>query len=184
VKLLIKAFTGEVPISGNATQYNIGMDVHKESISIAVRNGAGRIVMECVIGTSMILQFIDGLRGDLHVTFEEGTPAAWLSDLLKPHVTKLVVCEGTGARLSDWGSHGPATEHMARWVRNISLDQVGCEARKIPAEGDVSFLNFYLLSYIELPRRYHPDHVFAVESSAAWITGEVIRAAGGLVVAT
>ena len=53
----------------------IGMDVHKESISIAVRNGAGKIVMECVIETkaSMILQFINGLRGDLHVTFEEGT---------------------------------------------------------------------------------------------------------------
>jgi hypothetical protein len=43
----------------------IVMDVHKESISIAVRNAAGKIVMECVIETkaSMILQFIDGLRG-------------------------------------------------------------------------------------------------------------------------
>ena len=73
----------------------IGMDVHKESISIAVMNGAGKIVMECVIETkaSMILQFFDGLRGDLHVTFEEGTWAAWLYDLLKPHVTKLVVCD-------------------------------------------------------------------------------------------
>jgi hypothetical protein len=29
----------------------------------------------------------------LHVTFEEGTWAAWLFDLLKPHVTKLVVCD-------------------------------------------------------------------------------------------
>jgi transposase len=73
----------------------IGMDVHKESISIAVRNAAGKIVMECVIETkaSMILQFIDGLRGDLQVTFEEGTSASWLYDLLKPHVTKLVVCD-------------------------------------------------------------------------------------------
>src|ERR1700730_12867342 len=73
----------------------IGMDVHKESISMAVRNAAGKIVMECVIETkaSMILQFFDGLRGDLHVTFEEGTWAAWLYDLLKPHVTKLVVCD-------------------------------------------------------------------------------------------
>jgi hypothetical protein len=54
-----------------------------------------KIVMECVIETkaSMILQFFDGLRGDLHVTFEEGTWAAWLYDLLKPHVTKLVVCD-------------------------------------------------------------------------------------------
>jgi hypothetical protein len=29
----------------------IGMDVHKESISIAVMNGAGKIGMECVIET-------------------------------------------------------------------------------------------------------------------------------------
>src|SRR4029077_16695957 len=73
----------------------IGMDVHKESISIAVRNGAGKIVMECVIEAkaSMILQFIDGLCGDLQVTFEEGTWAAWLYDLLKPHVTELVVSD-------------------------------------------------------------------------------------------
>jgi hypothetical protein len=46
----------------NSRKY-IGMDVHKESISIAVRNDAGKIVMECVIETkaSMILDFINGL---------------------------------------------------------------------------------------------------------------------------
>ena len=78
----------------SSTKY-IAMDVHKDSISIAVRNAAGKIVMESLIETkaSMILQFIDGLRGDLHVTFEEGTSAAWLYDLLKPHVTKVVVCD-------------------------------------------------------------------------------------------
>jgi hypothetical protein len=77
-----------------STKY-IGMDVHKESISIAVMNAAGKIVMECIIEpkASMILQFIDGLRGDLQVTIEEGTWAAWLYDLLKPHVRKLVVCD-------------------------------------------------------------------------------------------
>jgi hypothetical protein len=60
----------------------IGMDVHKESISIAIRNAAGKIVMESVIETkaSMILDFIDGLRGVVHVTFEEGTWSAWLYD--------------------------------------------------------------------------------------------------------
>src|SRR5436853_6988427 len=58
-------------------------------------NTSGKIVMECVIETkaSMILQLVNGLRGDLHVTFEEGTWAAWLYDLLKPHVTNLVVCD-------------------------------------------------------------------------------------------
>jgi transposase len=42
---------------------------------------------------NVILDFIRGLRGELQVTFEEGTWATWLYDLLKPHVTKLVVCD-------------------------------------------------------------------------------------------
>jgi transposase len=72
----------------------IGMDVHMESISICVRNSVGKIVMECVIETkaSSILQFLDGLRGDLRVVFEEGTWATWLYDLMKPHVTEVLVC--------------------------------------------------------------------------------------------
>src|SRR5437879_13072422 len=71
------------------------MDVHKETISIAVMNGEGKLVMESIIETKAItiLQIIQGLRGDLHVTLEEGTWAAWSYDLLKPHVTKLVVCD-------------------------------------------------------------------------------------------
>jgi hypothetical protein len=73
----------------------IGMDVHKEAISIAVLNSSGKLMMECVIETksSTILQFFQGLSGSVHVTFEEGTWAAWLYDLLKPHVTELVVCD-------------------------------------------------------------------------------------------
>jgi len=69
------------------TKY-IGMDVHKDSISIAVLNSSGKLVMECVIDTKAIaiLEFLHGLRGSLHLTFEEGTWAAWLYDLLKPHV--------------------------------------------------------------------------------------------------
>ena len=53
----------------------IGMDVHKEAIAIAVVNSSGKLVMECVIETKAItiLDFLKGLRGSLHVTFEEGT---------------------------------------------------------------------------------------------------------------
>jgi hypothetical protein len=69
----------------DSTKY-IGMDVHKETVSIAVMNSAGKLVVESIIETKMatILQFIQGLRGDLHVTFEEGTWAAWLYDLHVP----------------------------------------------------------------------------------------------------
>src|SRR5258708_19148215 len=40
----------------------------------------------------MVLELMGGLRGDGHVTFEEGTWAAWLYDLLKPHVSEVLVC--------------------------------------------------------------------------------------------
>ena len=39
------------------------------------------------------LQFSRGVRGTVHVTLEEGTCAAWLHDLLKPHVTQVLVCD-------------------------------------------------------------------------------------------
>jgi hypothetical protein len=111
----------------------IGMDVHKESISIAVRNAVGKIVMECVIETkgSMILQFFDGLRGDLQVTFEEGTWAAWLYDLLKPHVTKLVVCDPRRNALLQDGNQND-----------------GVDARKL---SDLLYMN-------KLNAVYHGDH--------------------------
>ena len=73
----------------------IGLDVHQATISAAVLDSSGRLVMESVLETkaATILQLIHGLRGSLHVTFEEGTCAAWLHDLLKPHVTKVLVCD-------------------------------------------------------------------------------------------
>jgi transposase len=73
----------------------IGLDVHQATISVAVQDCAGQLVMEAILETKAetILQFIHGLRGSLHVTLEEGTCAAWLHDLLKPHVAKVVVCD-------------------------------------------------------------------------------------------
>jgi transposase len=73
----------------------IGLDVHQTTISVAVVDCAGKLVMEAVLETKAetILQFIHGLRGSLHVTFEEGTCAAWLHDLLKPHVAQVLVCD-------------------------------------------------------------------------------------------
>ena len=72
----------------------IGLDVHREAITVAVRNGAGKLVMESILETkaSTLLEFLDGVRGELHVTLEEGTWAAWLYDVLKPHVREVVVC--------------------------------------------------------------------------------------------
>ena len=72
----------------------IGLDVHKEAISIAVLNGTGKLVMESIIETKAVnlVQFLHSLGGELQVTLEEGTWAAWLYDVLKPHVAEIVVC--------------------------------------------------------------------------------------------
>src|SRR5258707_10837548 len=73
----------------------IGMDVHQATISVAVTDSRGKLIMESILETkaATILEFLQGLHGSLSVTFEEGTSAAWLHDLLKPHVTHLVVCD-------------------------------------------------------------------------------------------
>src|SRR5438874_4897110 len=78
----------------NSQKY-IGMDVHQATISAAVVDDQGKLIMECILETkaATILEFIEGLRGTLSLTFEEGTSAAWLHGLLKPHVSHLVVCD-------------------------------------------------------------------------------------------
>jgi hypothetical protein len=48
-------------------------DVHQATISAAVLDSIGKLMVECVLEmkTSTILQFIHGQHGSLHVTFEE-----------------------------------------------------------------------------------------------------------------
>ena len=96
-----------------STKY-IGMDVHKDAISIAVLNSSGKLVMESIIETKAItiLEFVHGLRGSLHLTFEEGTWAAWLYDLLKPHVAKLVVCD---PRRNGYLKQGSKSDRIDAW---------------------------------------------------------------------
>jgi len=84
----------------------IGREVHKDAIVIAVLKDNGKLVMESIIETkaSTILQLIQGLRGELYLSFEEGTWAAWLYDLRKPQVTKVVVCNPRKNALLQAGS--------------------------------------------------------------------------------
>ena len=73
----------------------IGLDVHQATISAVVLNSPGKLLRESIPETkaTTILQFIPGLRGSWHVTLEEGTCAAWLHDVLKPHVIEVLVCD-------------------------------------------------------------------------------------------
>ena len=81
--------------------YYVGLDVHKASICIAVLNADGKLMMESVVETSAatVLDFLKGLRGEVEVTFEEGTHAAWLYDVLKKTKAKVIVCNPRKNRL-------------------------------------------------------------------------------------
>jgi hypothetical protein len=65
----------------NSEKY-IGLDVHQATISGAVLDDTGKLVMECILETkaATILEFFAGLRGTLSVTLEEGTSAASTSN--------------------------------------------------------------------------------------------------------
>src|SRR6202050_971282 len=140
----------------------IGMDVHKEAISVAVLNFSGKLVMECTIETKAItiLDFLKGLRGSLHVTFEEGPWAAWLYDLIKPHVAELVVCNPRRNALLKEGSksdridarklaellhstlvcsvyHGENGVRTLRELAELSDDQHGSDTGDDAREGDL-----------------------------------------------
>jgi hypothetical protein len=53
----------------------IGMDVHQATISVAVMDASGQLVMECLLETkaATIVEFIQGLQGSLSLSFKEGT---------------------------------------------------------------------------------------------------------------
>ena len=101
----------------------IGLDVHQATISIAVVDSQGKVIMESILETkaSTLLEFLAGLRGSLFVTFEEGTWAAWLYDLLKPHVTEVLVCNPRKIPLL---KHGNKSDKI-----NVANSPSGCASR-------------------------------------------------------
>jgi hypothetical protein len=64
----------------------VGLDVHQATTVAAVREGSGRVIARCVLPTeeAALVEFFEGMRGPVHVAFEEGTQAQWLHDLLTP----------------------------------------------------------------------------------------------------
>ena len=80
-----------------STKY-VGLDVHQATTSATVRESSGKIIARSILPTeeAALLEFFAGIRGVVHVTFEEGTQAQWLHDLLAPRVTRVVVCNRRG----------------------------------------------------------------------------------------
>src|SRR6266566_8136753 len=80
------------------TKY-VALDVHQATTVASVREESGRVIARSVLPTDggALTEFVCGMRGARHVTFEEGTQAQWLYDLLAPLVDRVVVCDRRGA---------------------------------------------------------------------------------------
>ena len=105
--------------------YYVGMDVHRASIVIVVLNGAGKVVMQLVVetGAERVRGFLKQLRGKVYVTFEEGTQANWLHELVRPLVTEVVVCDPRHNKLLLSGNKSDRVDaqKLAELLRNGSL---------------------------------------------------------------
>ncbi len=106
----------------------IGMDVHKDSTTAVVLDAQGHEVMQVTLRTegSVLVDFLRGLSGTLHLTFEEGTYSAWLYALLSPCVAKLIVCNPRQNALLKQGnkSDGIDARKLAELLRLGSLTAV------------------------------------------------------------
>ena len=94
--------------------YYVGMDVHQASIVIVVLNGVGKVIMELVIetGAETVRNFIRTLQGRVYVTFEEGTQAIWLHEVMRPLVHEVIVCDPRRNKLLSEGNKGDRVDAL------------------------------------------------------------------------
>ncbi len=97
------------------TKY-VALDVHQATTVTSVREEGGRVLARSVLDTHgpTLVEFFRGMRGAIHVAFEEGTQAQWLHDLLAPLVERVVVCNRRGEpRHGNKGDHADADQLSA-----------------------------------------------------------------------
>ena len=84
----------------------VALDVDSANIVVGVYDKKGKSVMQAHIRTNKkdIEQFFRGLNPTVHVTFEEGTQAAWLYDVISPLVARVIVCNPRRNKLLQSGS--------------------------------------------------------------------------------
>jgi transposase len=72
----------------------VAFDVHQATISAAVLDLSGKLITQAVFQTdaSAIRDFLRGLSGKIHLTFEEGAQAQWLFELTQSLVAELMAC--------------------------------------------------------------------------------------------
>lgn len=118
-----------------------GLDVHQVTTVIVVMEESGRVIAREILPTepTALTAFFRGMRGSVHVVFEEGTQAHWLYDLLMPLVERVVVCNRRRevprhGNKSDWQDAAALADLLRRdAVRPVYHDTVpqGAELKEL-----------------------------------------------------
>ena len=86
----------------------MGMDVHQATTVVSVIDAEGKLVLETTVATEAgpLIRLMESISGALHVTFEEGTQAEWLYEVVRGYVTEVIVCDPRRNKLLEEGSKG------------------------------------------------------------------------------
>jgi transposase len=91
-----------------------------------VRNNEGRVIARSTFETTRhaIISFLASQPGELWVTFEEGTHAHWLYDVIQPRVYQVVVCDPRKSKQHGNKSDRIDADRLSELLRNGSLSPV------------------------------------------------------------
>jgi transposase len=99
----------------------VGLDVDQATTVVAIEDANGNFLMETFLPTKAaeLREFFKGLKGTIHVAFEEGCQASWLYDLIEPLVKEVVVCDPRRNKLIQTGNKGDRVDarKLARLLR-------------------------------------------------------------------
>jgi len=109
----------------HTTKY-VALDVHQATTLAVVRHESGRVIARAIVPTEekALVEFVRGMRGAIHVAFEEGTQAQWLHDLLVPLVERVVVCDRRGQRRQGNKNDAVDAAELAELLRRGGLRAV------------------------------------------------------------
>jgi transposase len=84
----------------------VAADAHNATTTFTVRDANHHVSMRGTVATreKELIAFVKAIPGIVHLTFEEGTMAGWLYEILHPHVAELIVCDPRKNKLLGHGS--------------------------------------------------------------------------------
>jgi transposase len=113
----------------------VGVDAHAQSCTLGVMSASGRRLRELLVETNgrALVEAVRGIAGRVHVCLEEGTQSAWLYELLKPHVSEVVVVVAPERK-------GSKSDRRDAWSRANELRTGSIETRVFKAPEQLAAL--------------------------------------------